>query len=411
MAFAFDDFFCLLPQNHREEHSGAPLDDRICNQGPNISRAAVASPVTSLPLLSHLPLFSGARTERSRRINRRRPKRYRDELPVAPTPVEEIPSRPTPILRRVLLHVQDFMWTAVNRFGVLREYRHRPSYDPDEHVLAEDLANFRTGDESPPVEINVPPSVKSAPPWPFENMTKFLLMNWVNSGSNLKTEAEITRLGQEVLSSPDFRVEELESFNARRENKRMDQAFSAVAPSAPFSGDGWHEVKVDIDVPVASRAKPSPASRTFSIPGLHFRPLVEVIKAAWGEDMSRKFHLSPFRRIHIHPETKVETRVFDEAYTSDVWIEAHNNLQKQPNELGCKLEKVISGLMFWSDSTHLANFGTAKVWPLYMYFANLSKYIRAQPNSGACHHVAYIPSVRSISSLSCSQLLMALSFS
>ncbi|KAJ7764935.1 hypothetical protein B0H16DRAFT_432430 [Mycena metata] len=49
--------------------------------------------------------------------------------------------------------------------------------------------------------------------------------------------------------------------------------------------------------------------------------------------------------------------------------------------------------MWWSDSTHLANFGTAKAWPLYLYFANLSKYTRARPTSGACHHVAYFPSL------------------
>lgn len=95
----------------------------------------------------------------------------------------------------------------------------------------------------------------------------------------------------------------------------------------------------------------------------------------------------------IHPSTGKETRIYDEAYTSDAWIEAHNELQKQPNEPGCKLEKVITGLMFWSDSTHLTNFGTASVWPLYMYFGNLSKYVRARPNSGACHHIAYLPYV------------------
>ena len=300
------------------------------------------------------------------------------------------------------------MRTAANKFGLLREYHHRPSYDPDEHVIPEDLANFKTADESLPAEIEAQPHLKHhLPPWPFENMSKFLLMNWANSGSNLKTEAEVTRLGQEVLLSPNFRAEELGTFNAHQENKQMDKAFAEVTPNIPFSGDGWHEAKVDIEVPVASRVKPSPPSRTFSIPGLHFRPLVEVIKAAWGEGIAKKFHLSPFRRIHIHPETKVETRVFDEAYTSDAWIEAHNNLQKQPNEPGCKLEKVIAGLMFWSDSTHLANFGTAKVWPLYMYFGNLSKYIRAQPNSGACHHVAYIPSVR-VCLYHCSLLIFVL---
>jgi hypothetical protein len=48
--------------------------------------------------------------------------------------------------------------------------------------------------------------------------------------------------------------------------------------------------------------------------------------------------------------------------------------------------------MFWSDATHLAAFGTAKMWPIYMTFGNLSKYIRCKPNSGAIKHLAYIPS-------------------
>ncbi|KAF8233560.1 hypothetical protein L208DRAFT_1186183, partial [Tricholoma matsutake] len=232
------------------------------------------------------------------------------------------------------------------------------------------------------------------PPWPLQNMSKFLLMNWVNSGSTLKTEAEVTRLGREVLSSPDFKLENLGSFNAHRENQQMDAAFSPVAPgNTPFSGDGWCKVKVDIEVPVASRVKPSPPNRTFTIPGFHFCPLMEVIKVAWSEDIAKQFHLSPFKQIYINPEMKAETRIFDEAFTSNVWIEAHDALQKQRNEPGCKLEKVIAGLMFWSDMTHLVSFGTAEVWPIYMYFANLSKYVQAQPNLGTCHHVAYIPSV------------------
>ncbi len=41
--------------------------------------------------------------------------------------------------------------------------------------------------------------------------------------------------------------------------------------------------------------------------------------------------------------------------------------------------------------THLATFGTAKVWPIYMLFGNISKYICCQPNSGATKHLTYIP--------------------
>ena len=71
-------------------------------------------------------------------------------------------------------------------------------------------------------------------------------------------------------------------------------------------------------------------------------------------------------------------------------------MQRAPlpsNEQDCKREKVVAALMFWSDSTHLANFGTAKLWPIYLLFGNVSKYIRGQPSSGACQHVAYIPSL------------------
>ena len=118
-----------------------------------------------------------------------------------------------------------------------------------------------------------------------------------------------------------------------------------------------------------------------------------MIKVTWGAASSLPFHLLPFRHIYVDPKTGKETRIFDEVYTSESFEIAHNNLQKQPPEPGCKLERVIAGLMFWSDSMHLANFGTAKVWPLYMQFANLSKYMRAKPNSGACHHMAYIPAI------------------
>ena len=47
--------------------------------------------------------------------------------------------------------------------------------------------------------------------------------------------------------------------------------------------------------------------------------------------------------------------------------------------------------MFWSDSTHLVNFGTAKLWPIYLLVGNLSKYICGQPNSGILYLAPPIP--------------------
>ncbi|TFY60206.1 hypothetical protein EVG20_g7504 [Dentipellis fragilis] len=47
--------------------------------------------------------------------------------------------------------------------------------------------------------------------------------------------------------------------------------------------------------------------------------------------------------------------------------------------------------MLWSDSTHLASFGNAALWPIYMFFGNLSKYTRGKPTLFSAHHLAYIP--------------------
>lgn len=292
--------------------------------------------------------------------------------------------------RRVILHVRDSFRTAVNKFGILREYLHRPSYDPDVFVKLEDLANFRVLSESTTCLPDERLSYSFLPPWPFKNMSKYLLMNWHQTGSSQKTEAELNRLVKEVIGNPEFHPDDLADFSAHRENKQLDDARATADPRAPFLDNDWREIAVEIMIPVP---KTGAAPWKFAIPGLHHRSVVEVIKATWGAATALPFHLTPFRRIYINPDTKEETRIFDEVYTSEAFELAHDQLQKQPPEAGCKLERVIAGLMFWSDSTHLTSFGTAKVWPLYMYYANLSKYIRAKPNSGACHHVAYIPSV------------------
>ena len=280
------------------------------------------------------------------------------------------------------------MCTDTNRFGLLREYPDRPSYDPDSTVNFEDLSDYyrtRTSQnqsESPPKPSHCPP------PWPFENMSTYLLMDWMMTGSNLKSVGEVSQLVKDVIGSKDFSVDELATFNTMRELHRLDSS-EITDVSNPFAGDGWTEHKVQISI--LNGEKKSLGS-TFIIPGLHRRSVSAVLKAALSDITSLKFHFLPFKRFWRSPSGS-EERCYDEAYTSDAWLRCHDELQLQPNEPGCKLEKVVLGLMFWSDSTHLTNFGTAKVWPLYMYIGNLSKYICNKLSSGACHHVAYIPLV------------------
>jgi hypothetical protein len=278
-----------------------------------------------------------------------------------------------------------------NGFGLWREYPHgRPSYDPDTIATTDDLS-----DRPAPPELDIPePELEEVDP--TTNHSLDLLMGWQNNNNKSKSEGELDKLVHEVLHHPQFDPKEIpEDFNAQRESKRMDEAAASVEAS-PFQ-DGFTEASVEIEIP--SGVARSPPVK-FQVPGLHYRPLLSVIKAAFSAPLATRFHLFPFELYHkIADKT---TRVFEDIYNSDVFLQEHKKIQDlplPPGEEDGGLERVIAALMFWSDSTHLANFGNAKLWPIYLLFGNLSKYIRAQPTSGACNHIAYIPSVCSLTTI------------
>ena len=323
-------------------------------------------------------------TVRHRRT-RRAPARFRDMLPEPPVPVPVPRSRPP----MIYLMVTDPLKTITNSFGLFRQYLFHPSYDPDSLVDPGDLSNIVT--PTPPSLPSVSKEASHSPPWPFANMSIWRLMQWMNTGSNSKSEGEVNRLVDGVLNASDFRAEDLHNFSAHRENGRLD-----TADKTRYLEDSFQATSVTIEVPSGEPNNLS-APRTYSIPGLHCRKLLSVIKAAFQGPLSRQFHLTPFSLIHQSPITGEERRVYGELYNSDEFIEEHKRIQNRslppPDDPTCKLEKVIAALMFWSDATHLANFGTAKLWPIYLFFGNLSKYVRSRPSSGACNHLAYIPPV------------------
>jgi hypothetical protein len=218
-------------------------------------------------------------------------------------------------------------------------------------------------------------------------MTTYRLMQWMNSGSHHKSETDVSRLVKEVIQAEDFNPVDLDGFSVRRSLRALDIDGGKGTTIFP---DDWLEKDVTLDIPTKSADDPP---RSFSIPGFHYRPLVGVIRSAFADVQANAFHLFPFKRFWKDPLDGHQERVFDELYSSDSWLEAQDDLQRQPREPGCSLERVIAGLMFFSDATHLATFGTAKAWPLYLYFGNLMKYARAAPKSGACHLVGFFPSV------------------
>jgi hypothetical protein len=314
--------------------------------------------------------------------NYRLPAQYIDVNPEPLRPFEEEleeDEQPTAALPRLRLIVRNRLRTATNSFGLLREYLYRLYFDPDSFVPEVDL--HRVGGTDP--AFILPPSPSPV----HRNESIEMLMNWKDSGTTTKSDAEVNRLVNDVLLDPDFKLEDLQGFNVARENRRGD----AVEKKSPFS-DSFQMADINIQVPSGTSGIPP---GTFSVPGLVYRKLTAVIQAAFSSPLASHFHFSPFKLFHLSASGE-EERVFSEVYNSDVFIEEHDNVQRAPlppDQPDCKLEKVIVALMVWSDSTHLANFGTAKLWPIYFLFGNVSKYISGQPNSGACQHVAYIPSL------------------
>ena len=330
----------------------------------------------------NIPISQNGRPVRQRRV----PARYQDTLPQSASPIDTITNNTEPrVITRIRLIVRDTIRTTANVFGLWREYQHRPSYDPDSAVDTDDLADMNAGN----FDLRTSPAEQNHDSEPVHrNSTIESLINWQNTGSTSKSNNEVNRLVKDVLCHPEFSVNDLKAFDATRENQRLDKA-DAKSPHLR----AFQETSVTIDIPSGDKTIPAQGVK---IPGLYFRKLTTVIKDAFQSPLAPQYHLTPFKLYHTSPITGDDERVYSEIYNSDAFIKEHDRVQRAPvpsDDPNCKREKVVAALRLWSDSTHLANFGMAKLWPIYMFLGNLSKYTCSHPTAQTCHHLAYIPSL------------------
>ncbi len=101
-----------------------------------------------------------------------------------------------------------------NTFGLWREYLHCPSFDPDSFVPSDDLAP--AGEAQTDYNIQETSSA-GCKPSPSMNPIVNLLLDWQNTGSELKSNSEVNKL-VDVLRNPDFLIEELVGFDAAHKN-------------------------------------------------------------------------------------------------------------------------------------------------------------------------------------------------
>jgi len=284
--------------------------------------------------------------------------------------------------------------TEPDEFGLYRLYFSVPSYIPDQETQLDEICDDNPGPAAHQRKKvqGVLTSLKDNIFEPFLNATIFRLMHWAYSGSNLLSITKIDQLVREVLLAKDYNPEDLQGFSTTQELKHLDD----YNDKSPFPAEeGWNEASVKIRLP-AERVKQRTEDEapTFEVKGLFYRRITRVIKSAFQGENAKRFHLTPFHLFYQPSDNNATPeRVFDELYTTDAFIIEHENIRMQPQEDGPKLETVVAACMLWSDSTHLANFGTAALWPVYMSFGNESKYTRGKPTSCSAYHIAYLPSV------------------
>ncbi|KAF9539268.1 hypothetical protein CPC08DRAFT_651222 [Agrocybe pediades] len=217
-------------------------------------------------------------------------------------------------------------------------------------------------------------------------------MKWFYSTSSTKSIGDLDRLVNDVILAEDFNREHLTNFSARWELDRLDSEDPTKSPFA--TENGWKESSVNLSLPTENVVRISESDApTLTVPKVYHRSLVSTIISAFQDESANRFHYSPFRLFWKRPPTSIPERVISELYNSDAFIAEHDNISKLPPAPGPPMESAIAAMMLWSDSTHLANFGDASLWPLYLFFGNQSKYSRSKPSSFAAHHVAYIPSL------------------
>jgi hypothetical protein len=338
--------------------------------------------------------------------------------------LEQLPQPPAPVVETVTAdstgmdlsnetedtRQQTFIWRAIRTvldgFGLFREYGNSPSHSPDDSLTIEDMS-YCPSEQPTSVRSTSESPANSSWPLSFSSINKsaFRLMSWMWTGSPMKSMAEVDRLVNTVLLAPDFSIKELtqDGFSAKRETAALDKHLELLSttnqtssnePSVGF-GDGWKNTSVTIKVPDGRSHHPGtndPPIPTFSVPGLYYCSLTSIIRDVWSSNSAKRFHLTPFLHFWRRDDGRIE-RVYGELYSSDAYVDAYKEVQNLPAERDCTLERVVCALMLWSDSTQLANFGTASLWPIYLFFGNESKYTRATMRADSCHHVAYIPKV------------------
>lgn len=193
-----------------------------------------------------------------------------------------------------------------------------------------------------------------------------------------------------------------------------------IIPQLP--GDGWKYAQLHIPLPAAGHKQQENDAPTLRIKSMAYWPIVPLLRNFFTSTPLADLNLTTHAKFWTTPWSGEKESIVQEMYDTPVVREEFDRICEgvcrtvppqhdsddipiyqeirhrspppdPPSESRLAMENVVAIMMLWSDSTHLANFGTASLWPIYMFLGNTSKYKHAKPSSFSAMHVAYIPSV------------------
>ena len=261
-----------------------------------------------------------------------------------------------------------------------------PRHDPEDPYSVENTCLPRKiSDGAPGESSNLLPSNSY---YPYPNECAMRIGDWYWNQGAQKSRDSFKEL-LDIIGDPTFSPSAISQTRWGAINEELGwNHFDGNLPQWLGEDDGWKCSPVTISVPFHSRAK-HPGCKDYTVQGFYHRSLVSIVREKISDPTHAAFfHYEPYELRWHPPHRDDDMKIHGELFNSAAFLEAHQQLQDSP-EPGCDLPCVIAALMFWSNSTHLTQFGSAKLWPLYVFFRNESKYRRCQPSNNTCSHAAY----------------------
>ncbi|RPD71051.1 hypothetical protein L226DRAFT_469154 [Lentinus tigrinus ALCF2SS1-7] len=314
---------------------------------------------------------------------------------------------------------EDDWLTREDAFGLFRRFTCLPQHDPEAGFTLEAIADAPNHEKPPEKDQPRYESIawlrartparrdsEGAPKLgPFgDNVIQFRLVDWFFGRGSSKAD----RLLEQWLNTRDLFVPQHgwyeSSVSMPVPKTKMSFASEEAAPQITIHGV-VHRRLLDLIIGIVS----DPASRFVNdyhwIPNRMYwnpprcqRSRVDTPSSPCPSSIHTPTPApshSPSRSASPPPSPPPPLRVLTDCYNSDAMLDEDEKIRKMPRIAGDapEVEYAVLPLLLWSDETCLSNFGMAKLWPIYMYFGNISKYVRGCPTEFAAHHVAYIPSL------------------